>query len=153
MRSRFGPEYERAVEERGGSRAAEAQLAEREKRVRHYRLTALGAEERQRFALAWRKLQAQFVDNPKAATTEADALIGRVMSARGYPEGEFDRRLEDLSVDHAEAVQNYRAAHEVALRHARGEAGTEDMRQAMIGYRTLFDDLVGEAPETRRLAS
>lgn len=143
LKSKFGPEYSRAIEETGGARQAEAQLQERATRVKKYQLQPLSAEDKERFGAAWRRIQAGFVDNPRDATTGADELLGQVMSARGYPEGDFDQRLEDLSVDHAPTVQNYRAAHDVALRHARGEASTEDMRKAMIDYRALFDDLVG----------
>jgi hypothetical protein len=144
LRSKFGPEYSLAVEEAGGAHKAEAQLHAREKRVAHYGIKPLTPEERQRFDAEWRKVQGRFVDNPKDATTHADELLGEVMTARGYPEGDLERRLEDLSVDHAQTVQNYRAAQDMALRHARGEASTEDMRQAMIHYRTLFEDLVDE---------
>lgn len=145
LKGRFGPEYGRAIEERGGPAKAEAALHQREKRVAHYDLKTLSPEDRRNFGLEWDRLQALFVDSPKDATTRADSLIGQVMSARGYPEGPFDQRLEDLSVEHAQAVQGYRAAHEVAMRRSRGEATTEDMRQAMIGYRRLLDDLLGAA--------
>jgi hypothetical protein len=144
LKSKFGPEYGRAIEERGGAREAEASLHARESRVKKYRLKSLTVEDKERFAAAWRRVQARFVDNPRDATASADDLLGQVMSARGYPEGDFDQRLEDLSVDHAQTVQNYRAAHEAVLRHTRGEASTEDMRKAMIDYRALIDDLVGE---------
>jgi hypothetical protein len=147
LRSKFGPEYARAVEESGGARKAEAQLQTREKRVAHYRIKPLSPEDRARFAAEWRKVQSRFVDNPKDATTDADNVLGQVMTARGYPDGDLDRRLEDLSVDHAQTVQDYRAANDMAMRHARGEASTEDLRQAIIHYRALFDELVGE-PET-----
>ncbi|HWD66657.1 MAG TPA: hypothetical protein VG227_01735 [Caulobacteraceae bacterium] len=152
LRGKFGPEYGRAVEERGGPAKAEEALHQREKRVEHYDLKPLSPGDRRDFGQEWERLQAMFVDSPKDATTRADALIGHVMSTRGYPEGPFDQRLEDLSVEHAEAVQGYRAAHEVALRRASGEATTEDMRQAMIGYRRLLDELLG-ANETMRQAS
>ena len=146
LRDRFGPEYERAVEQSGGQRQGEAQLQAREKRVREYGLKPLSQAERDRFDAEWRRVQAMFVDSPKDATVQADMLLGKVMTARGYPENaDFDQRLEDLSVDHAQSVQNYRAAQDVAQRHARGDASTEDMRQAMIHYRALFDELVGEA--------
>lgn len=144
LRSQFGPEYSRAIEESGGQREAEARLHAREVRVKKYHLQPLSAADKERFSAAWRRIQVRFVDNPQDATTSADELLGQVMSAMGYPDGDFNQRLEDLSVDHAQAVQNYRAAHEVMLRHGRGEASTEDMRKAMIDYRTLFDDLVGE---------
>ena len=152
LKSRFGPEYDRAIEETGGAREAEAQLQARAARVKKYQLHPLAAEDKARFAAAWRAIQARFVDDPRDATTSADDLLGQVMSARGYPDGDFDQRLEDLSVDHAETVQNYRAAHDVVLRHARGDAGTEDLRKAMIDYRALVDDLVGE-PTTLAAAS
>ena len=151
LRERFGPEYRRAVEESGAQSKGEADLAAREKRVRKYKLRSLTPDERQRCLAEWRTIQARFVDNPKDAAAKADDLLGRVMSARGYPDGDFDQRLEDLSVDHGETVQNYRAGHDVMLRRTRGDATTEDMRQAIIHFRTLFDELVGdgEAPPMR----
>ena len=143
LRKQFGPEYGRAIEAAGGRPDAEHQLRAREERVRKYGLRPLRDVERDRFAADWRRIQSEFVDDPRGATAHADDLLGKVMTARGYPEGDFNQRLEDLSVGHATAVQNYREAHDVAERHARGDANTEDMRQAMIGYHTLFDDLVG----------
>lgn len=145
LRQRFGPEYERAVEETGGRGHAEAQLHDREKRVDAFAVKPLGAGDQERFGVSWRRAQEEFVDDPARAVTHADELLGDVMSARGYPVADFDQRSADLSVDHPVVVQNYRAAHEVALRHGRGEAGTEDLRQAMIHYRTLFDELVRES--------
>ena len=154
LRDRFGPEYERAVEETGGRRKAEAQLHDREKRVEAFAIRPLGPGEGQRYVHLWRKVQADFVDDPKAAVSRADALLSEIMSARGYPVGDFEQRSADLSVDHPVVVQNYRAAHAIAVRHARGEAGTEDLRQAMIHYRSLFEDLVDEpAPVARAKAS
>ena len=144
LRSRFGPEYARAVEERGGPGKAERELERREKRVEHYHLKPLSGEQRQRFGLEWRQVQALFVDSPKAATARADDLLGQVMSARGYPDGPFENRLADLSVDHPDTVQGYRDANAIVARRDRGEATTEDMRQVMIQYRTLFDELLGE---------
>lgn len=144
LKSRFGPEYNRAVSEVGTERNAEALLHEREKRVSKFSIHPLDPEKRDRFVLIWRKIQADFVDDPKAAVTHADDLLGEVMETRGYPVTDFEQRSADLSVDHPEMVQNYRAAHDIALQHARGEAGTEDLRKAMIHYRALFDDLVNE---------
>ena len=143
LRGRFGSEYERVVDE-SGRRPAEAQLQDRQKRVAGFALQPLGPGERERFGVSWRRVQEEFVDNPERAATHADELLGDVMSARGFPVAGFEQRAADLSVDHAEVVQNYRAAHEIALRHGRGEAGTEDLRQAMIHYRGLFDELVSE---------
>src|SRR5205085_7002437 len=124
------PEYGRVVDETGGERKAQAQLKARVERVTQYGLRPLSPEDRQRFEGQWREVQTRFVDDPKGAAAQADDLLGRVMTARGYPEGDFGHRIEDLSVDHAQKVQDYRAAHEAVLAHARGEAGTEDMRQA-----------------------
>jgi hypothetical protein len=144
LQSRFGPEYTRAVVDRGDADKAEAHLRERERRVRSYRLKLLSRQDRQRFADEWRQIQARFVDDPMDAAARADALVGQVMTARGYPEGDFDQRLEDLSVDHPMTVQNYRAGRQMLERRERGEASTEDMRMALIHLRALFDELVGE---------
>ena len=143
LRSQFGPEYQRAIEESGGQREAESRLHARAERVRQYHLQPLTPEDQQRYAAAWRRIQARFVDDPKGAADRADELLAQVMSAKGYPTDDYEQRLEDLSVDHAEAVQEYRSAHDVTERHARGDASTEDMRQAMIHYRVLFDELLG----------
>jgi hypothetical protein len=154
LRDKFGPEYERAIDEVGGRRQAEAQLHDREKRVEAFAIQPLRVGERERYGASWRKVQADFVDSPKGAVTRADELVAEIMSARGYPVSDFEQRSADLSVDHPVVVQNYRAAHDIAVRHARGEAGTEDLRQAMIHYRALFDDLVSEpAPAARAKAS
>jgi hypothetical protein len=144
LRTRFGPEYTRAVEESGGQRKAEAGLEQREKRVEGFAIRPLAASDRERYIASWRKVQAEFVDDPKKSATQADQLLADVMSTRGYSVGEFAQRSADISVDHPLVVENYRAAHEIAVRHARGQATTEDLRQAMIHYRTLFDELVGE---------
>lgn len=144
LKSRFGPEYERTVHEVGDEGKAQAVLAGREKRVASYTIKPLAPAMRDHFVETWRNVQAQFVDDPKYAVTRADDLLGEVMSARGYPTKDFDQRSEDLSVDHPNVIQNYRAAHNIAERHSRGEASTEDLRTAMIHYRSLFDDLVNE---------
>lgn len=149
IKSRFGPEYARTIETVGDERKAETALAAREKRVAGYSIKPLAPDLRDHFVETWRDVQAKFVDDPKYAVTRADDLLGEVMSARGYPvKDDFNRRAEDLSVDHAEVVQNYRAGHEIAVRHSRGEASTEDLRTAMIHYRALFDDLVNEPEST-----
>jgi hypothetical protein len=152
LRTRFGPEYARAVEESGGRRKAEAGLEQREKRVEGFALRPLAANERERYIASWHKVQSEFVDDPKNSVTQADKLLGDVMSTRGYSVSEFEQRSADISVDHPLVVENYRAAHEIAMRHAGGQATTEDLRQAMIHYRKLFDELVGE-PEMARAAS
>ena len=149
LRTRFGPEYTRAVQESGGRRQGEAGLQERQKRVEGFTIRPLAPTDRERYIASWRKVQAQFVDDPKSSITEADRLLGDVMSTRGYSVTDFEQRSADISVNHPMVVENYRAAHEIAVRHARGQASTEDLRQAMIHYRTLFDELVGE-PEMAR---
>ncbi len=148
LRSQFGPEYERTLEDAQGRHKAERELREREKRVQKFKLHPISTEQRLRYADAWRAVQADFVDDPKSAVTRADALLDDVMAARGYPAAEFDERAANLSVDHPVFVQNYRSAHDIAERHERGEAGTEDLRQAMIHYRALFDDLIADTSDT-----
>jgi hypothetical protein len=120
--------------------------------VRKYDLRPLSAADQARFTADWRRVQARFVDDPAGAADSADGLLGETMSARGYPMADIEQRLEDLSVDHADAVQNYRLARETVVRHARGDAGTEDLRQAMIHYRILFEDLLGEPAKAQRVA-
>ncbi len=150
LRRRFGPEYERTVREHGSGRA-ETVLAEREKRVEKYSIRALAPDERERFITDWRMVQSRFVDDPKGAVHEADQLVIELMQTRGYPMSDFERRTADLSVDHPRVVDNYRAAHEIALRHRKGEATTEDLRNAMIYYRSLFDELL-QTGEHREVA-
>ena len=152
LRSKFGPEYDRAVESEGDQRKAEHQLHERAKRVKAYHIKPLTANDRARFNDAWKRVQADFVDNPKEAVTRADALLTEVMTVRGYPMTDFEQRSADLSVDHPVVVDKYRSAHEIAVRHAEGKADTEDLRKAMIDYRALFAELVSE-PEVRAKAS
>jgi hypothetical protein len=147
LRSHFGPEYARVVDGAGGRRKAEAELRERARRVSRFDIRPLSMAERDRFAGQWTAVQAEFVDEPKTALARADDLITDVMKARGYPMEAFERRSADLSVDHPSVVQNYRAGRDIALRHQRGEASTEDLRQAMIHYRALFDELVAEIEE------
>jgi hypothetical protein len=144
LKSRFGPEYQRAVQESGSRRAAEERLRRREERVHSYAIHPLSPEQRARYTAEWRAVQAEFVDDPHGAVTAADRLLGDVMAARGYPVLDFEQQAADLSVEHPVVVQNYRAAHAIALRHAEGRAGTEELRQAMIHYRALFDELAAE---------
>jgi hypothetical protein len=142
LRQRFGPEYEQAVRDHGSERRAEAQLADREKRVARLEIRDLDPTERERFSGQWHSLQSRFVDDPKGTVTEADELVSSLMQTRGYPVADFDQRAADISVDHPRVVANYRSAHEIALRLGNGEASTEDLRTAMIHYRSLFDELV-----------
>ena len=142
LRERFGSEYDRAVQAEGNARKAEAALAARAKRVESLHIRVLAPDDATRFESAWRAVQARFVDDPKGAVTQADRLVGEVMTARGYPMGDFEQRVADISVDHPDVVMNYRAAREIADQHARGAASTEDLRQAMVHYRALFHDLL-----------
>ena len=149
LRQKFGSEYRRAVGEFGDERKAEAELTAREKRVRSLNIRALTPEEQARFADAWKKAQARFVDEPSQAAADADILVKKLMQTRGYPIGDFEQRSADISVDHPEAVSNYRAAREIAVRNNGGKATTEDIRQAMIHYRSLFEELLDTAEPTR----
>jgi hypothetical protein len=142
LKNRFGPEYDRAVLQHGSERKAEAKLADRESRVDLLKIRDLDLVERERYLTEWQTVQSRFVDYPKGAVTEADELVCSLMKTRGYPVAEFDQRAADISVDHPLVVENYRSAHNIALRLSRGEANTEELRTAMIHYRSLFDELV-----------
>ena len=142
LRKRFGPEYDLAMLEHGSQHKAEAKLVDRETRVETLKIRELGATERERFLAEWHSVQSRFVDHPKGSVTEADELISSLMQARGYPVADFDQRAEDLSVDHPRLVEFYRSAHGVTMRLAGDKASTEDLRTAMIQYRSLFDELV-----------
>ena len=144
LRERFGSEYQRQVEEAGSRSKGEADLAEREKRVSKLTIQPLSPADQDRFLDRWTKVQATFVDDPERSVDYADALLAEVMSARGYPVSDFEQRAGDISVDHPNVVQHYRAGHDIALRHSRGEASTDDLRQALIHYRSLFEELVTE---------
>lgn len=144
LRERFGPEYDRLVAATGSSRAAERELDARTQRAAAFHIRSLSAEERAGFTSRWQQVQAEFVDNPKVSLAHADDLLGEVMSSRGYPVQDFEQRAADLSVDHPVVVQHYHAAHGIALRHKKDQATTEDLRRAMIHYRTLFQELVSD---------
>jgi hypothetical protein len=149
LKDHFGREYERAVEVKGDRSKAEADLLAREKRVEKLDIRPIDPAEREDFTQRWTEVQARFVDEPPRAVAYADALLGEVMKARGYPVSDFEQRTGDISVDHPNVVEHYRAGHDIAVRHERGEASTEDLRQAMIHYRALFDNLVAEATAER----
>jgi len=142
LRSTFGPEYDRTVDEVGSRSEAEAELRERQKRHDELELRPLDPEVRDDYLARWRSTQERFVDDPRGATTEADHLVLEVLRARGYPIEDIDRRAADISVDYPDLVGNYRAAHDVAVRHTADEATTEDLRHAMRHYRDLFDELL-----------
>jgi hypothetical protein len=142
LQNRFGPEYDRALSEHHDQREAERDLEERAERVDHLNIRPLEREERDRYADRWKTVQAQFVDNPTGATEEADQLVGEVMATRGYPVGDFEQRAADVSVHHPGVMEHYRAAHAIAVRNSRGDADTEQLRQALVHYRALFEDLL-----------
>jgi hypothetical protein len=150
LRQRFGPEYDRTAREIGDVRKAEAALEARARRVDKLHIRPLTPDDAARFGNAWGDVQRRFVDDPAAATIEADRLVGDVMHTRGYPVGDFDQRVEDVSVDHPHVVANYRAARAIVRRHAEREATTEDLRQAFVYYRALFSELLETAPEPQQ---
>ena len=138
----FGPEYERTVEEEGSRSRAETELAERQKRREQLDIRPLAPAARDRYVERWRVTQERFVDDPGSATTDADRLVAEVMRERGYPVEDFEQRAADISVDHPHLVENYRAAHRISEANDRGEASTEDLRQALVRYRSLFEELL-----------
>ena len=146
LQSTFGPEYDRVVADTGNRTEAEKELREREKRHAGLELKELSPESQQRYRAAWEEVQIQFVDNPSDAVGTADELVTRLITERGYPTAEYDERLADLSVEHANTLQHYREAHGISERNAAGQASTEDLRQALVHYRALFADLLGTDP-------
>ena len=146
LQSTFGPEYDRVVADTGNRTEAEKELREREKRHAGLELKELSPESQQRYRAAWEEVQIQFVDNPSDAVGTADELVTRLITERGYPTAEYDERLADLSVEHANTLQHYREAHGISERNAAGQASTEDLRLALVHYRALFADLLGTAP-------
>jgi hypothetical protein len=142
LREQYGPEYDRALRQMGDKGRAESELMKRQERVEQLDIRPLSASQRSDYENRWRAIQSKFVDDPRGAVSAADGLVEEVMKARGYPIANFDQRAADLSVHHPRVVENYRAARDIALRHRRGEATTEDLRQAMVYYRALFQDLL-----------
>lgn len=149
LKERFGPEYERTVAEHDDRREAEQELLERERRHAELDIRPLPEESRDTYASRWTEVQERFVDAPGYAVTEADQLVTAVMAERGYPTEDFEQRLSDLSVGHAETLDHYRTAHEISGRAARKDASTEDLRQAMVHYRALFEELLHETTRGR----
>jgi hypothetical protein len=161
LRAKFGPEYKRVARAEGDAARGERVLQEREKRVRKLDIKPLSTEQRNEFADAWEHAQAEFVDDPAAAVTHADVLVQEVMSVRGYPVADFAQRVADVSVDHPAVAENYRLAHDIAIKHEHANVGIEKLRDAMLHYRALFADLLHDGglqpvrqvrPDERRAA-
>ena len=142
LQEQFGSEYDRTVDERDSRRDAERELMERTKQRERLDIIPLSDDARDRYADSWRTVQSQFVDDPSGAVHEADSLVTEVMRERGYPIDDFEQRAADISVDHPEVVENYRAGHDLYVKEERGDAGTEDLRQAFVHYRALFAELL-----------
>ena len=142
VKQRFGPEFDRAVKETGAPAKAVATLEDRVRRVEKFKIRKLTPDQARSLDREWQRVQGMFVDDPDGAVDAADRLVAQVMSARGYPIEDFDTRAADLSVDHPRVVENYRVARDLAVRRRRGEAGTEELRQAVVNYRALFQDLL-----------
>lgn len=150
LRKQFGSEYDRHVRTIGSQSRAEQELAAREQRYRKLDIRPLTPGAKQRYLDEWRAVQSRFVDEPKAAIHDADVLVEQVMTDRGYPVGDYNRQTEDLSVEHADVLENYRVAHAISQRSDAGTVTTEDMRKAVVAYRALFERLVGAAAPTTR---
>ncbi|HEY2886703.1 MAG TPA: hypothetical protein VGJ08_15935 [Rhizomicrobium sp.] len=142
LQQRFGPEYDRTVDRLGSQTKAEAELRARERRVEKFNIVPLAPAEAARFSQAWNALQSHFVDDPQGAVVQADGLVRELMVKRGFPMGDFERRAADISVDHPVVVENYRAAQRIAERAARNESDTEELRNAVVHYRAIFNELL-----------
>jgi len=153
LRDQFGPEYGKAVETFGGPRSAERELAAREKRVKSFDIRPLSLEQHRQFTREWQEVQTRFVDDPSKAVADADRLVKELMQARGYPMVDFEQRAADISVDHPEVVNHYRSAREIAVTNREGKASTEELRQALVHYRALFEDLLESAPPQKRASA
>jgi hypothetical protein len=147
LQERFGPEYERAVSEAGSRTAAERELRERERRYDRLQIRPIAAEDRRRYVADWTAVQQEFVDRPNEAVQKADRLVTSLMGERGYPTEGYEQQLQDLSVEHSRTLEHYRAGHQVKERSALDQATTEELRGAMVHFRTLFDELL--SPDER----
>jgi len=153
LKQRFGPEYDRTVEALGSQTKAEAELEARKKRVEKFHIVPLAPADAERLRQAWIALQGRFVDDPKGVVIQANQLVRELMLKRGFPMGDFERLAADVSVDHPEVVANYRAAQAIVDRDARGEADTEELRNAVVHYRALFDELLEVEGASRETVS
>jgi hypothetical protein len=146
LQNTFGPEYDRVVADTGSRADGEKELRERERRHAELELEPLSEDSRARYSASWEDVQIQFVDNPEQAVATADDLVTRLIAERGYPTGDYDDQLANLSVDHARTLGHYRDAHAISERSQNGAASTEDLRLALVHYRALFADLLGTDP-------
>ena len=153
LREKFGSEYALAVQSEGSERAAEARLLDREKRVEKLKIRDLDAAEQARFQDHWKAIQSHFVESPAGAVTQADELLKSLLHSRGYPVSDFEQRAADISVDHPNVTENYRAAHAVALQIGKTETDTEHLRIAMVHYHSLFDELVQAGTADKKAAA
>jgi len=150
LRRKFGPEFDRLASEKNSPAEAARELRKRERRHSELRLKELTPESREWYAEQWRQLQSRFVQSPEEAVGQADELITRLVKELGYPVEEFNERADLLSVEHAKTIGDYRTAHDIAIRHAKGAADTEELRQAVVHYRELVADLIGQDPVPAR---
>ncbi len=150
MQERFGSEYDHTVNAAGDRRAAEKELQERTRRHESLQIKELDQGSREQYTQQWRECQERFVDEPQSAVKQADDLVARVMQERGYPVGDFEQQVRDVSVEHSTAVGEYRAAHDISVLNDTGGASTEQLREAMVHYRTLFADLLVSSPAEPR---
>jgi hypothetical protein len=148
LQERFGPEYDRVVEEKHGHRKAEAELVGRQRRVQRLDIQPLSATARETYAGEWASVQERFVDQPQQAVAEAQLLVVAVMRDRGYPTEDDEQIAADLSVEHAGTLDHYRTARQITTNGEAGDASTEDLRQAMVHYRALFSELLGQADDS-----
>lgn len=152
LRERFGPEYDRVISEEGDKRRGEGVLEFREKKRDTLHIRPLPESTSREYSARWKSVQAQFVDDPEGSVAKADQLVSEVMNARGYPVGNFEELSDVISVDHPAVVNNYRNAHAIAVGNAKGQTTTEGLRKAMVHYRSLFDELLGDtSPERKEL--
>jgi hypothetical protein len=147
LQGRFGSEYDRTLDGAGNRRDAERDLRERESRRDELELKPLSEASRGRYEQQWADMQGGFVDRPQVAVADADRLITDLMRERGYPVDDFDTRSQLVSVDHPQVVENYRTAHSIAAKNVEGKTSTEDLRQAVISYRALFEEMLVEDVE------
>lgn len=141
LKERFGPEYERVVESSEDRSTAERELRERERRHAELDIRPLDDQTRERYGQQWARVQERFVDDPESAVNDADDLVTSLMAERGYPTEGYEQQVADLSIEHSNTLGHYRSAHDTRLRVGDG-ASTEDLREAMVHYRTLFEDLL-----------